>query len=89
MHGVMQNIYYLCNLEHSKTWGTDSWKKVVVTIVADGRKIIQPRVLNILSAMGVYQEGLAKNVVDDKPVTAHIYEVRMSNIYLKKIKNWF
>ncbi|POW03761.1 hypothetical protein PSHT_11525 [Puccinia striiformis] len=27
-----------------------------------------------LAAMGVYQDGVAKNVVNDKPVTAHIYE---------------
>ncbi|CAO3614719.1 unnamed protein product [Cunninghamella blakesleeana] len=86
MHGVMQNIHYLCNLEHSKVWGADSWKKVVVTIVADGRKIIQPRVLNILSAMGVYQEGLAKNVVDDKPVTAHIYEYTTQISFDEKLK---
>jgi hypothetical protein len=26
--------------------------------------------------MGVYQEGMAKNVVEGKPVTAHIYEVK-------------
>lgn len=25
--------------------------------------------------MGVYQDGLAKNIVEGKPVTAHIYEV--------------
>lgn len=25
--------------------------------------------------MGVYQEGMAKNIVEGKPVTAHIYEV--------------
>ncbi|KAI9302027.1 chitin synthase-domain-containing protein, partial [Cunninghamella echinulata] len=86
MHGVMQNIYHLCSLENSKTWGTDSWKKVVVTIVADGRKIIQPRVLNVLSAMGVYQEGLAKNVVDDKPVTAHIYEYTTQISFDEKLK---
>lgn len=25
--------------------------------------------------MGVYQDGVAKNIVAGKPVTAHIYEV--------------
>lgn len=27
-----------------------------------------------LSALGVYQEGMAKNLVDNKPVVAHLYE---------------
>lgn len=57
-------------------WGPEGWKKVVVSIVADGRKVINKRVLSVLAAMGVYQAGIAKNVVDDKPVKAHLYEVR-------------
>jgi chitin synthase len=36
----------------------------VVVIVADGRKSIHPRVLDCLSAMGVYQPGVAKNTVE-------------------------
>ncbi|KAI9497204.1 chitin synthase 1 [Zychaea mexicana] len=74
MHGVMKNVAHLCKQSRSKTWDTDGWKKVVVSIVADGRKIINKRVLSVLAAMGVYQVGVAKNVVDDKPVKAHIYE---------------
>lgn len=31
--------------------------KVVVCIVADGRKAVNPRVLDCLAALGVYQEG--------------------------------
>lgn len=30
--------------------------------------------LHSLSALGVYQEGMAKNRIDDKKVQAHIYE---------------
>lgn len=30
--------------------------------------------INSLSALGVYQEGMAKNVIDNKKVEAHIYE---------------
>ncbi|KAI8077884.1 chitin synthase 1 [Halteromyces radiatus] len=86
MHGVMQNIRELCAMKHSKTWGPEGWKKVVVSIVADGRKIIQPRVLSILAAMGVYQEGLAKNIVDNKPVTAHIYEYTTQISFDEKLK---
>ena len=37
IHGVMRSIAYLCKGDRSKTWGKDSWKKVVVCIVSDGR----------------------------------------------------
>lgn len=47
---------------------------MVVCIVSDGRKKISSRTLSVLAAMGVYQDGVAKNVVAGKPVTAHIYE---------------
>ncbi|ORZ18045.1 chitin synthase 1 [Absidia repens] len=86
MHGVMLNIKELCAMDHSKVWGPEGWKKVVISIVADGRKIIQPRVLNMLAAMGVYQEGLAKNIVDNKPVTAHIYEYTTQISFDDKLK---
>lgn len=75
MNGVMKNISHLCGRERSKTWGQQGWKKVVVCIVSDGRTKIHPRTLSVLAAMGVYQDGLAKNIVEGKPVTAHIYEV--------------
>lgn len=75
MNGVMKNVSHLCSRERSKTWGATGWKKVVVCIVSDGRSKIHPRTLSVLAAMGVYQDGLAKNIVEGKPVTAHIYEV--------------
>lgn len=75
MHGVMKNIRHLTTRDRSRTWGPDSWKKVVVCIVSDGRSKINPKTLNVLAAMGVYQDGVAKNIVNDKAVTAHIYEV--------------
>lgn len=43
-------------------------------IVSDGRAKINARTLSVLAAMGVYQDGVAKNTVAGKPVTAHIYE---------------
>ena len=58
----------------SRTWGSDAWKRVVVVIVADGRMKCNPRVLSVLAAMGVYQEGVAKNVVNGKAVKMHVYE---------------
>ncbi|KAH8550919.1 chitin synthase 1 [Umbelopsis sp. PMI_123] len=74
MHGVMKNISHLCTRDRSRTWGAEGWKKVTVCIVSDGRSKVNPRTLSVLAAMGVYQDGVAKNVVNDKPVTAHLYE---------------
>ena len=78
MHGIMRNIAHLCSRSKSRVWGKDGWQKVVVCIVADGRRDIHPRVLDVLVAMGVYQDGIAKNLVNGKEVKAHIYEVRFS-----------
>ena len=84
MHGIMRNIAHLCSRSKSRVWGKDGWQKVVVCIVADGRREIHPRVLDVLAAMGVYQDGIAKNLVNGKEVKAHIYEVqpatRRSNV---------
>ncbi|KAF7727456.1 Chitin synthase, class 1 [Apophysomyces ossiformis] len=72
--GVMKNINYLCRVR-SPVWGDcDAWTKVVVCIVADGRQKIHPRVLDMLSAMGIYQEGVAKNMIHDRKVESHLYE---------------
>jgi chitin synthase len=85
MHGVMKNIAYLCKRNRSKIWGKDGWKKVVVCIVSDGRQKINLRTLSILTAIGAYQEGIATNVVNGKPVLWRIYmsillRVRITNI---------
>ncbi|KAI8367233.1 chitin synthase 1 [Choanephora cucurbitarum] len=74
MHGVMKNIAHLCSRTRSRVWDTEGWKKVVVCIVADGRKNCDPRVMDVLTTMGVYQKGIAKNMVNDKPVQAHLFE---------------
>ncbi|RUS20660.1 chitin synthase-domain-containing protein [Endogone sp. FLAS-F59071] len=74
MHGVMKNVSHLCTRDRSRTWGANGWTKVVVCIVSDGRSKVNSRTLSVLAAMGVYQDGVAKNVVNGKPVTAHIYE---------------
>ncbi|RPB09039.1 hypothetical protein P167DRAFT_555117 [Morchella conica CCBAS932] len=74
MHGVMRNIAHFCARSKSRVWGKDGWKKIVVCIVADGRKKVHPRVLDALAAMGVYQDGIAKNSVNGREVKAHVYE---------------
>lgn len=74
MHSVMKNIAHLCSRRKSRVWGKDGWKKVVVCIVADGRTKVNPGVLNVLAAMGIFQEGIAKNYVNGNEVKAHIFE---------------
>ncbi|OXB33726.1 chitin synthase [Cryptococcus neoformans] len=78
LYGVMKNIAHLCGRKNSRVWGKDGWQKVVVCIVADGRKAVNPRVLDCLAALGVYQEGAMTNTVKDRPVTAHVFEYTTS-----------
>ena len=74
MHGVMRNIAHFCSRSKSRTWGKDGWQKIVVCIVSDGRRKVHPRTLDALAAMGIYQDGIAKNLVNQREVTAHVYE---------------
>ncbi|KAE8152237.1 chitin synthase-domain-containing protein [Aspergillus avenaceus] len=72
--GVFKNIEHMCSRTHSKTWGKDAWKKIVVCVISDGRAKINPRTRALLAALGAYQDGIAKQQVNGKDVTAHIYE---------------
>ncbi|KAI8054720.1 chitin synthase-domain-containing protein [Syncephalis plumigaleata] len=74
INGVMRNIQHLCSRNRSSTWGESGWQKVVVCIVADGRQNVHPRVFSVLAAMGVYQDGIAKNQVNGREVKAHLFE---------------
>ena len=74
MVGVFKNIEHMCSRNNSKTWGKEAWKKIVVCVVSDGRPKINPRTRAVLAGLGVYQDGIAKQQVNGKDVTAHIYE---------------
>ncbi len=74
MSGVIKNIEYMNSRTNSKTWGKDAWKKIVVCIVSDGRGKINPRTRAVIAGLGAYQDGIAKQTVNGKEVTAHIYE---------------
>lgn len=76
MTGVFENIEYMCagKGKLGGSFGKDGWKKIVVCIVSDGRAKIDERTKALLTALGVYQEGIATQEVNGKPVTAHIYE---------------
>ncbi|ORZ26960.1 chitin synthase-domain-containing protein [Lobosporangium transversale] len=81
LHSLIKNIRQMC-LSVSKSrshknpvWAEeDSWQKVVICIVADGRRNLNPLILKVLAAMGCWQEGVAKNQVNGKAVEAHIFE---------------
>lgn len=74
MIGVFKNIEFMCSRKESKTWGKDAWKKIVVCIVSDGRAKINARTKAVLAGLGVYQDGIAKQQVNGRDVTAHLYE---------------
>jgi chitin synthase len=74
MIGVIKNIEYMNSCTGSKTWGKNAWRKIVVCVVSDGRAKINPRTRAVLAAIGVYQDGIAKQQVNGEDVTAHIYE---------------
>ncbi|KAJ3338558.1 Chitin synthase, class 1 [Gonapodya sp. JEL0774] len=82
--GVVGNITYMMQKTKNATWGPDSWKKIVVVVVSDGRSAINKQTQALLGLLGVYQEGVMvgevpnKHTVDDltdqSKVTAHIFE---------------
>lgn len=74
MNAVIKNIAHLCSRSRSNTWGPNGWEKVVVCVVSDGRTKINQRTLKVLTLMGVYQDGVAKDTVNGKDVQAHIFE---------------
>lgn len=74
LSGVFKNIKNLAMRKDSSTWGPDSWKKVTVCVVADGRTKIHERSKALMARLGVYQEGFSKNYVGSQKVEAHIYE---------------
>lgn len=86
MIGVIKNIEHMNSRTSSKTWGKEAWKKIVVCVVSDGRAKINPRTRALIAAMGVYQEGIAKQQVNKKDVTAHIYEVRLCTSTLSNVE---
>ena len=74
MTAIMKNIAHLCSRKRSSMWGDEGWKKVVVCIVSDGRAKVNRRVLDVMGIMGVYQDGIMKDHVNEKTVTAHVFE---------------
>ncbi|KAF5707993.1 CHS-3 chitin synthase 3 [Fusarium mundagurra] len=73
LRSVVQNMRYLVNFSHSRTWGKESWKKVVVCILIDGLESVDPGVLDVLTTIGLYQNGLCKKTTEQgEEVTGHL-----------------
>jgi chitin synthase len=81
---VMLNIRDICK-SSSKFWrrtaeeGRPGWQKIVCSIVFDGIDPCDKEVLDMLSTMGLYQEGIMKREIDNKETQAHIFEVRRNS----------
>lgn len=77
----MLNIRDICNTKVSKFWRTQAeegrppWQRITVTLIADGIGPMDKSVLDLLSTVGVYQDGILKKDIDGKAVQAHIFEV--------------
>lgn len=81
LKGVMDNIKRMVRKKNSSTWGPDAWKKIAVCIVSDGRSKINEKSLALMSALGCYQDGFAKDEINGKKVAMHVYEhTTMMNI---------
>ncbi|KAI0700792.1 glycosyltransferase family 2 protein [Cytidiella melzeri] len=80
LHGVMLNIRDICKTKQSKYWrrtaeeGVPAWHKITVALIVDGLEPMDKTVLDILSTVGVYQDGIMKKQVDGKDTVAHIFE---------------
>lgn len=89
LKGVMDNIRHFTSRKNSKIWGPDAWKKICVCVVSDGRSKIHERSLALMSALGCYQDGFAKEAINDKKVVTHVYEhttkVNISSVSAKNV----
>ena len=81
LHGVMLNIRDICKTKQSKYWkrtaeeGSPGWQRITVALIVDGLEPMDKTVLDVLSTVGVYQDGVMKKQVDGKDTVAHIFEV--------------
>ncbi|CAG8491827.1 10516_t:CDS:2 [Cetraspora pellucida] len=70
LYGITQNIRHIC----TKRNNPNAWREVVVCIISDGRRNVSQRVLAYLAVLGVYQDGIIQTSVNDRAVSAHLFE---------------
>lgn len=83
LQGVFENIQNLTN-RRDPCWGEDSWKKVVIVIINDGRISLNKRTEKLLTALGIYQETYAKSKINNQNVKSHLFEYT-STVGIEKI----
>lgn len=74
LSSIMNNLKHLCSRSKSRVWGNESWEKVLVCVVIDGRNTVHQNVLDLLASIGVYQPHIAKGRVNGKRTLSHMYE---------------
>ncbi|KAK7208485.1 chitin synthase G [Myxozyma melibiosi] len=76
LHGVMKNVRDICNLKRTRFWhnGGAAWQKIVVSLIFDGIDPCDKGTLDMLAAIGIYQEGVLRKDIDGQETVAHIFE---------------
>lgn len=77
LKGVFKNIKTMYNLKEDESihpFGKNTWKKIVVVIVSDGKNKINEKSKALLTLLGVFQEGIMQESVNDEKVNAHLFE---------------
>ncbi|EXK49783.1 hypothetical protein FOMG_02264 [Fusarium oxysporum f. sp. melonis 26406] len=75
LQSIVQNLWYLNIRPQSKVWGKGSWTKIVVCILIDGIESVDPGVLDVLTSIGLYQNGLCRKTTEQgEEVTGHLFE---------------
>ncbi|KAG4293515.1 hypothetical protein FPRO06_00100 [Fusarium proliferatum] len=73
LQSIVQNLWYLNIRPNSKTWGKGSWTRVVVCVLIDGVESVDPGVLDVLTSIGLYQNGLCRKTTEQgEEVTGHL-----------------
>lgn len=78
LNAIHRNIRHLQDPSLQSPWGTDSWRKVVVCIISDGRAKIHRKTQAMLAALGLYQDiaMIQRDEHTGLDVTMHLFEVR-------------
>lgn len=77
LKGIFKNIKTMYNLREDDNihpFGKNTWKKVVVVIVSDGKNKINEKSKSLLTLLGAFQEGIMQEYVNDDKVNAHLFE---------------
>jgi chitin synthase len=77
LKGIFKNIKTMYNLSENEIihpFGKNTWKKIVVVIVSDGKNKINEKSKSLLTLLGTFQEGIMQESVNDEKVNAHLFE---------------